>query len=245
MSHAAQKSSLFGKPKSSTNASSSSGSAPKITTSSAVPAPVVKPVSKTACLTASANKGVAALPVLSEGARARKIEEAKENSEAGMKCLKTSVFQWSPDHLAAAPYFENSSNAYKAVGELKFARLMMLQSAESHDASGCQAAAACSFVKAAVIAHSMDKFELSSADYLKSAELWGVTGDLDKCAEMLSKAAKEVEDDNPQAALDLHKRGRIKNKNIAILYLTINGLVHRRWHLIRLIIYVLEAIFHV
>jgi hypothetical protein len=206
MSHAAQKSSLFGKPKT-TSATSSSGSTSKVTTSPAVPAPVVKPLGKTACLTASTNKGVTALPVLSEGARAKKIEEAKENSDAGMKCLKTSVFQWSPDHLAAAPYFEYSSNAYKAAGELKLARLMMLQSADSHEASGCQAAAACSFVKAAVIAHTMDKYELSSADYVKSAELWGVSGDLDKCSEMLSKAAKELEDDNPPAALDLHKRG--------------------------------------
>jgi hypothetical protein len=111
------------------------------------------------------------------------------------------------ENLGAAPYFEYSSNAYKAAGELKLARLMMIQSADSHDASGCQAAAACSFVKAAVIAHTMDKYELSSADYVKSAELWGVSGDLDKCSEMLSKAAKELEDDNPPAALDLHKRG--------------------------------------
>lgn len=130
-----------------------------------------------------------------------------------MKCLKTTVFQWSPDHLAAAPHFESSSNAYKTAGELKLARLMMLQSADSHEGSKCLGVAALSCVKAALIGRAMGRSDLSSADYQRSAELWGINGDLDKCAEMLSKAAKEVEDDKPFMALGLHKRGNFFTKS--------------------------------
>lgn len=204
----AQKSSLFGKPKAAGAASSTaSATAKPATTTVSAPAPIVKPVSKTACLTSATNKGVATASIMSPAARSRKIEEAKEESEIGMKCLKTSVFQWAPDHLAAAPHFESSSNAYKAAGELKLARLMMLQSADSNEGAKCLAAAAVTCVKAAVIAHSMERADFESADYQRSAELWGIMGDLDKCAEMLSKAGKVMEDDKPQIALDLHKRG--------------------------------------
>ena len=204
MSHADQKSSLFGKPKASNASSSSASSTAKISATSTVSTPIVKPPSKTAGLATST---VAVAPVLSSAARLKKIEEAKEASELGMKALKTSVFQWSPDHLAAAPHFETSSNAYKIAGELKLARLMMLQSADSHEGSKCLGVAALTCVKAALIAHSMGKSDLASADYQRSAELWGINGELDKCSDMLSKAAKEVEEDKPCAALGLHKRG--------------------------------------
>ena len=207
---AAQKSSLFGKPKGSSAASSSASATAKVAIVS--PAPIVsKPVGKTASLTSStttksstsATMGI----VLSPDARARKIDEAKEESAIGMKALKTTVFQWSPDHLAAAPHFEASSNAYKAAGEFKLARLMMLQSADSHEGAGCLAAAAVTCVKAAVIAQTMNRSDYSSSDYKRCAELWGMQGDLDKCAEMMAKAAKELVDDKPAEALELYKRG--------------------------------------
>jgi hypothetical protein len=53
-----------------------------------------------------------------------------------MKYLKTTLFQWAPDHLAAAPQFEKSADAYKAAGELTTARLMYVKAAESHYGSG-------------------------------------------------------------------------------------------------------------
>lgn len=205
-----QKSSLFGKPKAS-NASSSSATASATakasTTSTASVAPPKAP-GKTGGLTTAANSGVASAFVLSPAARARKIEEAKQESEIGMKCLQKTVFQWSPDHLGAAPHFEYSSNAYKAAGELKLARLMMLQSTESNKLSKCVASAALTAVKAAVIAHSMNRSDYASADYLLSAELWEQEGDINKSAEMISKAAIELEDDEPVKALALHTRGK-------------------------------------
>ena len=209
-----QKSSLFGKPKGVKGSSSSSTSVSttaKPATTSPTPVLVPKAVGKTASLTAStagkstpiAKTGI----VLSPAARSKKIDEAKEESAIGMKNLKTSVFQWNPDHLAAAPHFEASSNAYKAAGELKLARLMMLQSADSHEGAGCPSAAAVTCIKSAVIAQSMGELDLSSADYQRAAELYGINGDLDKCAEIMARAAKELVDDQPAKALELYMKG--------------------------------------
>ena len=215
-----QKSSLFGKPKGS---AAPPGQKASVTASSTadVPLPISAPKvpGKTASLSANPSKSVTNSSVgvvLSPAARARKVEEAKEESALGMKALKTSVFQWSPDHLAAAPHFESSSNAYKAAGEFELARLMMLQSAESHDAAGCTAAAAVTCVKAATISQFMNRTDLSSLDFQKSAEYWGIQGELDKCADLLSKAAKELVTDQPQQALALYIKG---NKRVFSMFL--------------------------
>jgi len=53
-----------------------------------------------------------------------------------MKYLKTSIFQWAPDHLAAAPQFEKSAEAYKLAGEFSNACSMYVKAAESHYGSG-------------------------------------------------------------------------------------------------------------
>lgn len=202
-----QKSSLFGKPKASNTSSSSTSATSKASTTSTTYVAPVKAPSKTGALTTSTSSGVAAAYVLSPAARSKKIEEAKQESEIGMKCLQKTVFQWSPDHLSAAPHFEYSSNAYKAAGELKLARLMMIQSAESNQGAKCLAAAAMSAAKAAVIGHSMGRVDYASADYLLSAELWELEGDINKSADMISKAAIELEDEDPVKAITLHTRG--------------------------------------
>lgn len=80
----------------------------------------------------TSNLGVSLHPA----AKAKKIEEAREFSEKGMKYLKTSIFQWAPDHLAAAPQFEKSAEAYKTAGEFKNAILMYVKAAESNFESG-------------------------------------------------------------------------------------------------------------
>ena len=73
---------------------------------------------------------------MTPAAKSKKLDEAREYSEKGMKYLKTTIFQWAPDHLAAAPQFDKSADAYKAAGELTNARLMYVKAAESHYGSG-------------------------------------------------------------------------------------------------------------
>jgi len=194
-----QKNSLFGKPK---------GPNDKTTTSSTIrqspTTTTAKPISKTTSTT-STNKNSNGI-VLSPAVIARKLEEAKEESAIGMRCLKKSVFQWSADHLGAAPHFETSSHGYKAAGEINLAHMMMVQSANSHDGADCQGAAAVSLMKAAVLAQLMNRPDLSAADYERAAEMWGSHGHPDKCAEMIAKAACALAETQHDRALLLYKQ---------------------------------------
>ena len=43
------------------------------------------------------------------------------------------MFNWSPDHGAAAPVFASAANAFKMAGELERARETFVLAAEHHD----------------------------------------------------------------------------------------------------------------
>lgn len=135
------KASLFASSKPAAGASGGSSSKPAAaprpatstsTTAAAVPGATA---SATAAITSMVgNKGpggstarVAGVPPISPQVREKKLEEAREYSTKGSKCLQTSVFQWSPDHITAAPYFEMSAEAYKTAGDYENAKLMFLQ----------------------------------------------------------------------------------------------------------------------
>ena len=85
---------------------------------------------------------------LSSAMCAKKIIEGKEYHEKGLKHLKTSLFQWSADHVAAAATFEAAGNCYHAAGELEKAKELYLLASESHDNAGAAAASAQALLKA-------------------------------------------------------------------------------------------------
>jgi len=93
-------------------------------------------VSSTSTSTTGGRTSTTSTTTMTPAAKSKKLEEAREYSEKGMKYLKTTIFQWAPDHLAAAPQFDKSADAYKAAGELTNARLMYVKAAESHYGSG-------------------------------------------------------------------------------------------------------------
>ncbi len=130
---------------------------------------------------------------LSVAEKQKKVAEAKELSERGMKHLKTSVFQWSPDHLAAAPLFESSAEAYKIIEDYDLASVMMVKSAESHEAYGSLASAALAMLKASQYAK-LAKDAVKTVKFLKqAAKYWGIHGDLQRYGETLAAVAKEVQ----------------------------------------------------
>src|SRR5688572_10497306 len=102
MSHTANKEALFGPKKDAKSASTSkpASATPSVSTA-AVPPP--KPVSVTAEKTLKFSGKTTGLSLME---KQKKVAEAKEYSEKGMTHLKTTMFQWKPDHLAAAPNFE-------------------------------------------------------------------------------------------------------------------------------------------
>lgn len=88
---------------------------------------------------------------LSASACEKKIKEGKDLHERVLKHLKTSLFQWSPDHVAAAATLEAAANCYNVAGELQTAQELFLLAADSHDAAGSAAACAQTLLKASKV----------------------------------------------------------------------------------------------
>jgi len=202
MSHQDSKAALFGASKAPAMPSSSgaSGATKKGGLTLALNTPA------TGAGASGPRKNVGGANPLSNEQRAKKIEEARELSAKGMKCLQVSVFQWKADHLMAAPLFEQSSNAYKAAGEYEQARVMMKQCAVSHEAYGAPAPAAIALGNAAKIAQSEKNPTQAAVHFKEAADMWGNHGDVVQCAESIAKAAKELESEEPNEALDLYRR---------------------------------------
>lgn len=190
-----QKNALFGNAKPSTGSSDSSRPTRPTTTS------------KTAHMKPSSTAGMkAGVPIISPAAKAKKMEEAKSFSERGMKFLQTSMFQWNPDHLAAAPLFEKSADTYQKSGELDTAYLMYMKAIESHELSGILSAAALAAAKASGVAKSQGDVLNTAKMLITSAEYWGSNGDIPKYAEVLSKAATEYEAIDPKEAISVYQK---------------------------------------
>eukprot|EP01039_Chlorochromonas_danica_P002507 gene2507-2745_t len=206
MSLSKNKESLFGSKGSTSGATST---APKATATTAALSSNTSATSagagKTAGLTfkgvdSSSSQG----PTMSLETRRKKIAEAREQSEKGMTALKTTLFQWKPDHLSAATYFERSADLYKVAGDLKNALLLNVQAAQSHEACGAMASTALLKTKAAGLASEQGDLEQSRALLLEAAEAWGVHGDLVKYGETLAKLAKEEEGHDGKRAAELY-----------------------------------------
>ncbi|RYG63334.1 hypothetical protein EON64_16130 [archaeon] len=130
----------------------------------------------------------------------KKIVEAQEFSEKAQQALKTSMFQWKPDHLSASSHFEKASELYKQAGELKNALLLMIQASESNEALGAMGAAGLCKYKAAQLAKEMGDAAQNKKLLLEAANLYGIHGDLTKYTELLAQLAGEEEDGQPQFA---------------------------------------------
>ena len=135
----------------------------------------------------------------------------------GTKRLEVTMFQWTPDHLAATSFFERASDAYKGAGDLLNARLQQVAAADSHEASGASAACAVALTKAAKLA--LDHSEIESDQqkpiplikeatrlYLRAAQSWGEHGDVFRAGECTFKAAVEIEDVNLAKSLEFYQR---------------------------------------
>lgn len=196
----ADKNALFGKGPSNNNdkpkpisktqaAASKTGSITKPTSTTNTSS-----TSKTSA-TATQSKTLKTSTTISPQLKLKKIEEAKEESEKGMKYLKKTIFNWSPDHLAAAPCFENSANAYKAAGEYKMSYMMFMKASESHEGCNCSSAAGMACVRASEVAKLGLDISLVVESMRKASQYFGIDGKIDKAAEMIYKLAKEYDSD--------------------------------------------------
>lgn len=148
------------------------------------------PQSKTAGMTIGGSKttGIA----MSAEARQKKMNEAHEAYVKGEENLKTSFFQWKPDHLSAASNFERSGDLYKAADQPKRAIKAYILSSDQYEKCNTLASAALNRGKAAELAKEIGDQARCVEIMLEAAEMWGLHGDIQKYGETLEKVAKEV-----------------------------------------------------
>lgn len=192
---AAQKDSLFGKaPKTGAGSGKTSTTAGVSSTASST-ATALNPISRTAGIATSpttnysATAAASAIPV---ALRTKKMAEGQGFLDRARAQLKTSIFQWSPDHLAAAPLLEMAADCYKTAGEYDTACDLFIQGSQSHEKYGSQSASGAALMKAAQVRKTQGKIRECVTLMAQAAECWGIGGDIIKYGETLAKAALEV-----------------------------------------------------
>jgi len=166
------------------------------------------------------------IPSITPDQKAKKLAEAKEFRDQAAKLLETSMFNWNPDYLAAAPLYDRASAIYKGIGDLELAREMMIQAAVTHKNANCLTAAALAYTKASPIAQSQGRYDLSGTYLEQASELYAISGDIDRGAEFAHKAATELERVSPNRALALYEKCKSIYLCIEYLYLLIFFLIH-------------------
>lgn len=193
MSNQANRAALFGTK---TNAGAGKVTASK-TAGSTSPAPTnvepPKPVSKTAGITpATQPKPQSNGITLSAEAKKKKLEEIRGLLERAQMALKTSMFQWSPDYLVAAPLYEQAGDFYKQIGDFPKAIENYQLAADANEKTKAISSAALALTKAANIAID-NNMETEAPRLLQGvAEYWAAYGDLVRYGETLHKLGKQV-----------------------------------------------------
>lgn len=188
MSYTANKQSLFATKGQKQPSKESSSASPQQTSQLPAPEPVK---SKTAGVVLTQGDNSKPFSISAE-AKQRKLNEAHEFYLKGEENLKTSFFQWQPDHLSAASNFERASELFRAAQQPKRALKAMIMSADEYEKCNTLSSSALNKAKAADLAKEIGDQAHSVELLFQSAETWGINGDLQKYGETLEKAAKEV-----------------------------------------------------
>ena len=139
-----KKSQLFGK-----GTSSSSSTAPS---NNNAKKPVISAaVTQSITMLKPSNPGMGLSNTVTPEQKNIMLKEADDWLNKAVKYLETSMLQWTPDYLAAAPCYEKASNIYKGLGDLDKTRDFLVKSAHCHEMAGVTTAAALSYTKAAQI----------------------------------------------------------------------------------------------
>lgn len=144
----------------------------------------------------------------SPAVKAKHIAEAADSIAVAEKALQTSVFQWKPDYVSAAPMYERASGCYFKAEDYENARKMMVKCADCHDSSGAYSGAACAIAKAAEIASAQQgHYSEAVTLYLRGSDLWALAGEVQKHGDFVLRAAIEAsKGGDPAAAPPLYRR---------------------------------------
>jgi tetratricopeptide (TPR) repeat protein len=137
----------------------------------------------------------------------KKSEEALEHIRLAEKSLKTSLLKWRPDYDIAADEYNKAATCYKGIKSYQECKECLLKSVECHKQNRSLFNAARCLDQVILICKELnDPMEIA-----KSAEqacyYYQSHGTPDSGALCLDKAARMIETEHPQRAIDLYRRG--------------------------------------
>ncbi|CAG7733059.1 unnamed protein product [Allacma fusca] len=138
---------------------------------------------------------------------AKKAEEALEHIRNAEKSLKTSLLKWKPDYDIAADEYNTAATCYKSIKSYQECKDCLLKAADCHKQNrGLFSAAKC-MEQAALICKELGELMEIGKLGEQACHLYQQHGTPDSGALCLDKAAKMIETQHPERAIDLYRRG--------------------------------------
>jgi len=136
-----------------------------------------------------------------------RIIEADTCMARGEKFLVPSVlqFRFSADWDAATSEFEKAANLYKAAKAQEKAKHAFIKAAEGKRKTGLLSLSAKHYETASTIAKDLKHLDESVKLLEVASTLYRENGNIEKGADLLAKAAKLIEFENVESALNLYK----------------------------------------
>ncbi|XP_067651910.1 gamma-soluble NSF attachment protein-like isoform X2 [Haliotis asinina] len=134
----------------------------------------------------------------------RKLTEGLEHIRLAEKCMKTSLFKWKPDVDGAVEEYKKAATSFKNAKAYDEAKDMYLKTAELQQQCGAAFHAAKSYEQAAMICKENKEIDQCLHLMQTAATLFQEHGTPDTAALTLDKAAKMVEMNQPEKAIDMY-----------------------------------------
>jgi len=135
-----------------------------------------------------------------------KIQEAEAEIKRAEKYLKTSMFKWNPDYDSAGDCYSKAATAYKLGGNKKMAVETFDKACEMYKQMRTLFQAARMLEQAVLLSRDLDDMDGVVKYAERGALLYRQDGSNESAAQLLEKACKIVESNNPEQAIGLYMK---------------------------------------
>lgn len=136
----------------------------------------------------------------------KKIEEGLEHIKAAEKSLKTSLLKWRPDYEIAADEYSKAATCFRNAKSFEQCKDCLLKATECHKQNRSLFHAAKSLDQAILVCKELGDLREVAALADRACNMYQTHGSADAGASSLDKAAKLLEQQNPEQALHLYQR---------------------------------------
>ncbi|KAF2896778.1 hypothetical protein ILUMI_09396 [Ignelater luminosus] len=136
----------------------------------------------------------------------KKIEEGLEHIRVAEKSLKTSLLKWRPDYEIAAEEYNKAATCFRNAKSFEQCKDSLMKAAECHKQNRSLFHAAKAIDQAILVCKELGNLSEVLALSERSSNLYMNAGSADTAASSLDKAAKILEQQHPEEALQLYSR---------------------------------------